>query len=290
MQSKHLAATLAAWQKKQSDLQAQQVKTEKKQPVKRKSAAAPKAKAGAGSQSTPADHPATSSAAASGQDWKTARVAKPAAAVPIGKQLKDVVDHLESTRQALTAEQLREAVQHDIEGNTDLYNQLQNNPKIRINPEGKYEYKPEHELRNMHEVLALISRHPKGLLLKRVKDAYKGVGDDVKKLKEDKKVWCIHNTQEKDDVLFPQDPKPLISLNQDLVDFWHSTQVPEDPARVIEELQKAKLPAAPRKVARKRAVLPPRERKRSKRAVNMATATNQHMPELFAGAMPVQID
>lgn len=39
---------------------------------------------------------------------------------------------------------------------------------------------PEHELRNMHEVLALISRHPKGLLLKRVKDAYKGVGDDVK--------------------------------------------------------------------------------------------------------------
>ena len=55
--------------------------------------------------------------------------------------LQDVVDHLESTRQALTAEQLREAVQHDIEGNTDLYNQLQNNPKIRINPEGKYEYK-----------------------------------------------------------------------------------------------------------------------------------------------------
>ena len=47
----------------------------------------------------------------------------------------------------------------------------------------------------------------------------------VQKLKEDKKVWCIHNTQEKDDVLFPQDPKPLISLNQDLVDFWHSTQV-----------------------------------------------------------------
>ena len=39
---------------------------------------------------------------------------------------------------------------------------------------------PEHELRNMHEVLALISRHPKGLLMKKVKDAYKGVGDDVK--------------------------------------------------------------------------------------------------------------
>ena len=67
-------------------------------------------------------------------------------------------------------------------------------------------------------------------------------------------------------------------------------QVPEDPARVTEELQKANLPAAPRKVARKRVDLLPRERKRSKRAVNIATATNQHMPELFAGAMPTQID
>ena len=67
-------------------------------------------------------------------------------------------------------------------------------------------------------------------------------------------------------------------------------QVPEDPAQVIEELQKAKLPAAPRKVARKRVALPPKESKKRKRAVNLATATNQHMPELFAGAMPVQID
>lgn len=67
-------------------------------------------------------------------------------------------------------------------------------------------------------------------------------------------------------------------------------QVPEDPALVIEQLQMAKLPAAPRKVARKRVVMPPRENKKRKRAVNMATATNQHMPELFTGAMPVQID
>lgn len=112
----------------------------------------------------------------------------------------------------------------------------------------------------------------------------------IQKLKEERKVWCIHNASEKDDVLFPKDPKPLVSLSQDLVGFWHSTKVPEDPALVVEELQKAKLPAAPRKVARKRVVMPPRENKKRKRAVNMATATNQHMPELFTGAMPVQID
>lgn len=69
-----------------------------------------------------------------------------------------------------------------------------------------------------------------------------------------------------------------------------AVQVPEDPAVVIEELQKAKLPAAARKVARKRVTLPPKERKRSRRTVNMATATNQHMPELFTAPPPHQID
>lgn len=77
---------------------------------------------------------------------------------------------------------------------------------------------------------------------------------------------------------------------QDYIIHSGAVQVPEDPAVVIEELQKAKLPAAARKVARKRVTLPPKERKRSRRTVNMATATNQHMPELFTAPPPHQID
>jgi len=55
--------------------------------------------------------------------------------------VQDVVDHLESSRKALTAEELREAVQHDVVGNKELYDVLAINPKIRINPDGRYEYK-----------------------------------------------------------------------------------------------------------------------------------------------------
>ncbi|DBA91488.1 hypothetical protein WJX77_002507 [Trebouxia sp. C0004] len=290
-----LNTTLEQWKEKMALQQSQAVKrAEKKQPANRKSGAASKASSGRNSKA-PAAAPDTAipSGPATGQnkqDWRTAKVQKPASAVPIGKQLKDVVDHLESSRKALTAEELREAVQHDVVGNKELYDVLFNNPKIRINPDGRYEYKPSHELQNVGEVLTLVSKHPHGVMAGQIKDAYKGVGADVKRLKEEGKVWCIHNASEKDDVLFPKDAKPLITLTQDLVDFWHATKVPEDPAHVIEELQKAKLPAAPRKVARKRVVLPPKESKKRKRAVNMATATNQHMPELFAGAMPVQID
>ena len=47
----------------------------------------------------------------------------------------------------------------------------------------------------------------------------------LQRLKEEGKVWCIHNASEKDDVLFPKDATPLITLTQDLVDFWHATKV-----------------------------------------------------------------
>lgn len=47
----------------------------------------------------------------------------------------------------------------------------------------------------------------------------------VQALTKDGKLWCIHNPEKKDDVLFPKDAKPLISVSQDLVDFWHSIKV-----------------------------------------------------------------
>lgn len=55
--------------------------------------------------------------------------------------LQDVVDHLEKTRHPLSAEQITDAVQHDIIGNAELFQQLQSNPKIRLHPDGQYEYK-----------------------------------------------------------------------------------------------------------------------------------------------------
>ena len=39
------------------------------------------------------------------------------------------------------------------------------------------------------------------------------------------KLWSIHNVERRDDVLFPKDTKPLISVSQDVVDFWHSIKV-----------------------------------------------------------------
>lgn len=55
--------------------------------------------------------------------------------------IQDVVDHLEKTRQILSAEQLTEAVQHDVVANAELYQRLQSNPKVRVHADGQYEYK-----------------------------------------------------------------------------------------------------------------------------------------------------
>lgn len=55
--------------------------------------------------------------------------------------MQDVVEHLESVRQALTSAELREAVHHDVTGNEELFKQVRSNPKIRLTADGKYEYK-----------------------------------------------------------------------------------------------------------------------------------------------------
>ncbi len=39
---------------------------------------------------------------------------------------------------------------------------------------------PSHELQNVDEVLTLVSKHPHGVMAGQIKDAYKGVGEDVK--------------------------------------------------------------------------------------------------------------
>lgn len=58
-----------------------------------------------------------------------------------GTVFQDIVDHLESTRQALTAEQLKKAVHHNITGSEELFKQVRSNPKIRLTNDSKYEYK-----------------------------------------------------------------------------------------------------------------------------------------------------
>lgn len=55
--------------------------------------------------------------------------------------MQDIVEHLESVRQALTPGELREAVYHDVTGNEELFKQVRSNPKIRLTSDGKYEYK-----------------------------------------------------------------------------------------------------------------------------------------------------
>ena len=46
--------------------------------------------------------------------------------------------------------------------------------------EGTFEYEPQHRLKNESELLALLDKHPEGMLLGELKDAYREVLADVK--------------------------------------------------------------------------------------------------------------
>ena len=65
-------------------------------------------------------------------------------------------------------------------------------------------------------------------------------------------------------------------------------QVPVDPDQLLDEMSRAGLPPAQRRGSRKRVPPPPKEKR--KRKQHLRHVTNQHMPWLFAGTAPTQIN
>jgi TFA2 Winged helix domain 2 len=59
-------------------------------------------------------------------------------------------------------------------------------------------------VKGVEELLELLQRRPEGTFLAEVKDAYKGVVDDVRKARADGKLYMLPNWEADDDVLYPR--------------------------------------------------------------------------------------
>lgn len=229
--------------------------------------------------------PAKPAVRQSTRDFLTTGRAPMRGSTPLGKQIKDIVDHLESTRKLMTPAALREVVLHDIQASPELREALARNPKIALDAQGAYRYKPEHDLQDASELLNFIRKQPRGCPTQQLLDSYKGVEDDLKVLQSEGKIWVLPNP-ELGSVAFQRDQQAELTTSQDLQEFWHSIKIPEDPALVVTELEKAKLQPIPRSVARKRVAPPPKEKSRKRQRIRLDTATNVHMPELIQGTGP----
>ncbi|KAI3893632.1 hypothetical protein MKX03_006210 [Papaver bracteatum] len=205
---------------------------------------------------------------------------------PIGAQMKRVIVILYETREAFTAEQINEVCYIDAVNNREVFSGLTNNPKVFYDGK-RFSYKATHDLKNKKELLHLIRKFPEGKNVIDLKDAYPTVLDDLQALKASGDVWLLSNFDSQEDVVFPNDPKITIKVDDDLKVLFRGIELPRDMIDIEKDLQKngmkpATNTAKRRAMAQVHGINPKPKAKKKTRDISKRTKlTNAHLPELF---------
>nr|CAB3467420.1 unnamed protein product [Digitaria exilis] len=193
---------------------------------------------------------------------------------PVGAQIKLVIELLYKTRQAFTAEQINETTYVDIHGNKAVFDSLRNNLKSK------------HDLKGKDQLLVLIRKFPEGLAVVEVKDAYPNVLEDIQALKAAGEVWLLSNMDSQEDIVYPNDPKAKIKVDDDLKQLFLGIELPRDMVDIEKELQKNGIKpmtntAKRRAAAQINGVKPKAKPKKQREITKRTKLTNAHLPELF---------
>lgn len=205
---------------------------------------------------------------------------------PAGAQLKRVIDLLLERREAFTAEQINQACYVDLAGNKTVFESLKNNPKVHY--DGRcFSYKAKHEVKNKEQLLVLIRKFPEGMPVIDLKDAYPNVMEDLQTLKADRKVWLLSNIDSQEDIVYPNDPRVPIKVDDDLKQVFRTIELPRDFLDVEKELLKSGVKPLTNTTQRRAAAQiqgissKPKPKKKKHEISKRTKLTNAHMPELF---------
>lgn len=203
----------------------------------------------------------------------------------VGAQIKRVIDLLFETRQALTPAEINEACYVDINANKGVFESLKKN--VKVNYDGhRFSYKSKHDLKDKHELLVLIRKAPEGVAVIDLKDAYPSVLDDLQELKAAGDVWLLSNYDSQEDIVYPNDPKVKIKVDDDVKQLYREIELPKDMVDIEKDLQKNGMKPATNTAKRKAAMqvqgAQSKQKQKKKREFTKRTRlTNAHMPELF---------
>ncbi|KAH7445915.1 hypothetical protein KP509_01G028400 [Ceratopteris richardii] len=205
---------------------------------------------------------------------------------PVGAQIKRVIDVLFERRQALTPQEIEEICFVDVENNKDVFDSLKNNVKVHFDGQ-RFSYKSKHDLKNKQDLLVLIRKVPEGIPTGDLKDSYPAVLKDLQELKASGQVWLIMNNDSQQDIVYPNDPKIQIKVDDDVKQLIRNIETPREFVDVERELQKAGMKPATN-TARRKAIAsvqgfqPKKPKAKKQRNITKRTKlTNVHMPELF---------
>ncbi|URD97963.1 factor IIE subunit [Musa troglodytarum] len=204
---------------------------------------------------------------------------------PVGAQLKRVIDLLFETRQAFTPEDINEVCYVDVNSNKALFDSLKKNTKVKYDGK-RFSYKSKYDIKGKDQLLSLVRKYPEGLQVVEVKDSYPSVLEDLQALKTAGQVWLLSNMDSQEDIVYPNDPKVMIKVDDDLKQLFRGIELPRDMVDIEKELQKNGMKPATN-TAKRRAMaqvhgVTSKPKPKKKREITRRTKlTNAHLPELF---------
>ncbi|KAL6762363.1 hypothetical protein V8C86DRAFT_2520730 [Haematococcus lacustris] len=240
---------------------------------------------------------------------------------PLGKRVKDILDALlkhNGTR--LTAAQLQQDTGHNLADDLELLREAQRHPRIamgRLNssasggassngssdsPAYWFTYRP--EIEGVHDKISLLNYvcdlKGRAALADLLRKCYLTAGDDLQALKREGKIFIIGHVEPELETVFECDMMGQQVVSQDVRNLWFEVTQEHIRDRVpseITDLQAAVLRAGLRSALanqpiKRTAPAAPKQRAKKPRQqrFNLEKATNAHLPQLFSGAQPVNID
>lgn len=209
---------------------------------------------------------------------------------PRAKLRKKLLDALCEAAKPLDDAELGRLTEIDLAAEQDLVRWLQNHDKV-IHNDGKYTYKPEHDIANKQQLLQFLKRAPEGTVFDTIKDTYKSILKDIDSLQKEGKIYVVHNLDMKTNILYPVDDSlEHLKVDDDLVKLWHSVKVPINPTELQAAIKAANIKTADFAPVRKRITLNQASKPKAKKYRQQRVVTNVHLPELHQGPQPDQID
>ncbi|XP_051150949.1 uncharacterized protein LOC127265263 [Andrographis paniculata] len=205
---------------------------------------------------------------------------------PVGAQIKRVIQLLFESRHAWTPNEINEACYVDINANKAVFDSLKNNPKVSYDGM-HFSYKSKHDVKDKSQLLVLIRKFPEGIAIIDLKDAYPTVMDDLQSLKASGKIWLLSNIDSQEDIAYPNDPRAVIKVDDELKQLFRGIELPRDMLDIEKDLQKngmkpATNTAKRRAMANVHGIAPKPKTKKKKNEISKRTKlTNAHLPELF---------
>jgi hypothetical protein len=202
--------------------------------------------------------------------------------------VKKVLDALQAAAPAaLNVPELASASGVDLGADAEVANLVAASAKVSYDAAaGRYAYRSTYGVTNKAELKTLLISRPEGTSLRALADAYARVAADVEELVAEGAAWVIENLETHDRALFPRDAAYELPVDARVKAIWTRVELPTEPEALAAELARAGIPAAPRRSAFARRVLPlttDERKKKRRRDFSKLHVTNVHLwDELFA--------